>query len=116
MAPGESETVSFTFFGHVGVKSEVIALCDVEGGPVYELQLSGEASSMHYNIDSTEIDLGLVVSSLSLFNCSQTKFVAIILVLRYFYAFFHLTNFLSDAYDFTFCCPRALSFAARGHS
>ena len=61
-------------------------------------------------------DLGLVVSSLSLFNCSQTKFVAIILVLRYFYAFFHLTNFLSDAYDFTFCCPRALSFAARGHS
>ncbi|XP_075242911.1 hydrocephalus-inducing protein-like isoform X4 [Convolutriloba macropyga] len=60
LAPGESETVSFTFFGHVGVKSEVIALCDVEGGPVYELQLSGEASSMHYNIDSTEIDLGLV--------------------------------------------------------
>ena len=60
--PGDSETVAFTFFGHVGVKAEVTALCEVEGGPVYELQLSGEASNMHYNINRTEIDLGLIVS------------------------------------------------------
>ena len=36
------------------------------------------------------------------FNCSQTKFVAIILVLSvFFYAIFRLTNFSSDAFDFS---------------
>ena len=35
-------------------------------------------------------------------NCSQTKFVAIILVLSvFFYAIFRLTNFSSDAFDFS---------------
>ena len=36
------------------------------------------------------------------FNCSQTKFVAIILVLLvFFYAIFRLTDFSSDAFDFS---------------
>ena len=36
------------------------------------------------------------------FNCSQTKFVAIILVLSvFFYAIFRLTDFSSDAFDFS---------------
>ena len=35
-------------------------------------------------------------------NCSQTKFVAIILVLLvFFYAIFRLTDFSSDAFDFS---------------
>ena len=35
-------------------------------------------------------------------NCSQTKFVAIILVLSvFFYSIFRLTNFSSDAFDFS---------------
>ena len=39
---------------------------------------------------------------LLLINCSQTKFVAIILVLSvFFYAIFRLTNFSSDAFDFS---------------
>ena len=38
----------------------------------------------------------------SLVNCSQTKFVAIILVLSvFFYAIFRLTDFSSDASDFS---------------
>ena len=38
---------------------------------------------------------------LCLINCSQTKFVAIILVLSvFFYAIFRLTNFSSDALTF----------------
>ena len=38
----------------------------------------------------------------SIINCSQTKFVAIILVLSvFFYAIFRLTNFSSDAFDFS---------------
>ena len=39
--------------------------------------------------------------TLTLINCSQTKFVAIILVLLvFFYAIFRLTDFVSDAFDF----------------
>ena len=34
-------------------------------------------------------------------DCSQTKFVAIILVLLVFFAIFRLTNFSSDAFDFS---------------
>ena len=38
----------------------------------------------------------------NIFNCSQTKFVAIILVLSvFFYAIFRLTDFSSDAFDFS---------------
>ena len=37
-----------------------------------------------------------------IFNCSQTKFAAIILVLSVFFiAIFRLTNFSSDAFDFS---------------
>ena len=45
----------------------------------------------------------LIVSGLVLlFNCSQTKFVAIILVLSvFFYAIFRLTDFSSDNFDFS---------------
>ena len=40
--------------------------------------------------------------SSTVFNCSQTKSVAIILVLSsYFHAIFCLTNFSSDAFDFS---------------
>ena len=35
-----------------------------------------------------------------LFNCSQAKFMAIILVLLVFFAIFRLTDFLSDSFDF----------------
>ena len=39
---------------------------------------------------------------LSVSNCSQTKFIAIILVLSvFFYAIFRLTDFPSDAFDFS---------------
>ena len=38
----------------------------------------------------------------AMFNCSETKFVAIILVLSVFFnAIFRLTDFSSDAFDFS---------------
>ena len=38
---------------------------------------------------------------MKIINCSQTKFVAILLVLLvFFYAIFRLTDFSSDAFDF----------------
>ncbi|NXT36809.1 HYDIN protein, partial [Pelecanoides urinatrix] len=59
LQPGESQRVAFTFFGHANIVARVIAVCRVEGGPSYEIMLSGEASLINYLFDITEIDCGL---------------------------------------------------------
>ncbi|NXE09199.1 HYDIN protein, partial [Lophotis ruficrista] len=59
LQPGESQRVTFTFFGHANIVAHVMALCRVEGGPTYEMALSGEASLINYLLDITEIDYGL---------------------------------------------------------
>ncbi|XP_074751148.1 hydrocephalus-inducing protein homolog [Athene noctua] len=59
LQPGESQRVTFTFFGHTNIAARVTALCKVEGGPTYEIALSGEASLISYLLDVTEIDCGL---------------------------------------------------------
>ncbi|KAG7468631.1 hypothetical protein MATL_G00145140 [Megalops atlanticus] len=59
LQPGESQQVTFTFYGHADMSSQVLALCQVEDGPTYEIPLRGEASLLTYTLDRTEIDLGL---------------------------------------------------------
>ncbi|XP_069724910.1 hydrocephalus-inducing protein homolog [Phaenicophaeus curvirostris] len=59
LQPGKSQQVMFTFFGHANIIARVVALCRVEGGPTYEVALSGEASLINYLLDITEIDYGL---------------------------------------------------------
>ncbi|XP_053911558.1 hydrocephalus-inducing protein-like isoform X1 [Cuculus canorus] len=59
LLPGESQRVMFTFFGHANIVAGVMALCRVEGGPTYEVALSGEASLINYVLDNAEIDYGL---------------------------------------------------------
>ncbi|XP_057890447.1 hydrocephalus-inducing protein homolog [Melospiza georgiana] len=59
LQPGESEQVTFTFFGHANVVARVRALCHVQGGPSYEVVLTGEASCPSYQLDLQEIDWGL---------------------------------------------------------
>ncbi|XP_071670318.1 hydrocephalus-inducing protein homolog isoform X2 [Patagioenas fasciata] len=59
LQPGESQQVTFTFFGHANIVTHVTALCRVEGGPTYEVALSGEASLINYLLDTTEINCGL---------------------------------------------------------
>ncbi|XP_074708608.1 hydrocephalus-inducing protein homolog [Strix uralensis] len=66
LQPGESQRVMFTFFGHTNIVAHVMALCRVEGGPTYEIALSGEASLINYLLDVTEIDCGLQVPHASL--------------------------------------------------
>lgn len=65
LQPGESQQVMFTFFGHANIIAHVTALCRVEGGPSYEVMLSGEASLICYFLDITEIDCGLQVPHFS---------------------------------------------------
>ncbi|XP_075367152.1 hydrocephalus-inducing protein homolog [Mycteria americana] len=59
LQPGESQQVTFTFFGHANIVARIMALCRVEGGPSYKIVLSGEASLINYLLDVTEIDCGL---------------------------------------------------------
>jgi len=66
LQPGESQQVTFTFFGHANLVVHVTALCEVQGGPTYEVMLSGEASVISYLLDATEIDCGLQVPQLLL--------------------------------------------------
>ncbi|XP_053809145.1 hydrocephalus-inducing protein-like [Vidua chalybeata] len=58
LQPGESQQVSFTFFGHLNTICNVTALCHVEGGPTYEVVVTGEASRVSYSLSSREIDCG----------------------------------------------------------
>uniref|UniRef100_A0A8C3T1C3 HYDIN axonemal central pair apparatus protein n=1 Tax=Chelydra serpentina TaxID=8475 RepID=A0A8C3T1C3_CHESE len=59
LQPNESQQVSFTFYGHADITAQAKALCEVEGGPTYEIMLSGEASLINYAFDIKEIDYGL---------------------------------------------------------
>lgn len=66
LQPGESQRVTVTFFGHANLVAHVTALCEVEGGPTYEVALSGEASLLSYIFNIREIDCGLQVPQLLL--------------------------------------------------
>uniref|UniRef100_A0A2C9LDN5 Uncharacterized protein n=1 Tax=Biomphalaria glabrata TaxID=6526 RepID=A0A2C9LDN5_BIOGL len=44
LQPGDTEQVTFTFFGHADIWGQVKAVCEVDGGPTYELTMMGEAS------------------------------------------------------------------------
>ncbi|KAM8946018.1 LOW QUALITY PROTEIN: hydrocephalus-inducing protein homolog [Pelodytes ibericus] len=59
LQPGESQTVSFTFYGHAGICAQAKALCEVQGGPTYQISLQGEASIVSYSLSSTDIDYGV---------------------------------------------------------
>ncbi|KAM3664992.1 hydrocephalus-inducing protein homolog [Ammospiza maritima maritima] len=58
LQPGESQQVSFTFCSHFNTISYVTALCHVEGGPTYEVMLTGEASCISYSVSPRETYCG----------------------------------------------------------
>ncbi|XP_073785286.1 hydrocephalus-inducing protein homolog isoform X1 [Danio rerio] len=59
LEPGDSKLVTFSFLGHADISTQVLALCDVEGGPTYEITLKGQASFVSYTLDTNDIDFGL---------------------------------------------------------
>ncbi|KAJ3260794.1 hypothetical protein HK103_007357 [Boothiomyces macroporosus] len=58
LQPGNSEEVSVYFYGSPNEKIAVNAMCDVAGGPKYELLLEGESSLISYQLDKQLIDFG----------------------------------------------------------
>ncbi|XP_046889403.1 hydrocephalus-inducing protein homolog [Hypomesus transpacificus] len=59
LQPGQSQLVTFSFYGHAHVRAEVMALCEVEEGPTYDITLKGEASLVAYSLDTRHLDFGL---------------------------------------------------------
>eukprot|EP00290_Baffinella_frigidus_P024129 CAMPEP_0180264518 /NCGR_PEP_ID=MMETSP0987-20121128/45852_1 /TAXON_ID=697907 /ORGANISM="non described non described, Strain CCMP2293" /LENGTH=226 /DNA_ID=CAMNT_0022234809 /DNA_START=36 /DNA_END=713 /DNA_ORIENTATION=+ len=54
LLPGQSEDYEFVFYGHANHKYKTVAVCEVQGGPEYEVKLEGEASSIQFKLDRTE--------------------------------------------------------------
>lgn len=61
LKPNESEKVEFVYYGHANCKFKSAVACEVEGGPEYEVMLSGEASSLAYKLDKQSLDFGQVL-------------------------------------------------------
>ncbi|XP_074407193.1 hydrocephalus-inducing protein homolog isoform X2 [Zonotrichia albicollis] len=80
LQPGESQQVSFTFCGHLNTISDVTALCHVEGGPTYEVLVTGEISHLSYLVRPQEINCGLQMfneirhSNVTLVNGGKIEF------------------------------------------
>ncbi|XP_053175951.1 hydrocephalus-inducing protein homolog [Scomber japonicus] len=58
LQPGDQQLVTFYFYGHDYVSREVVAQCQVEEGPTYEIKVRGEASEVNYSLDSAIVDFG----------------------------------------------------------
>ncbi|CAL1528045.1 unnamed protein product [Lymnaea stagnalis] len=80
LQPGDTEQVTFTFYGHADIWGEVKAICEVEGGPTYKLSMTGEASVVEYSFDSKSIQLGkqmydqVSTATITLINCGKVGF------------------------------------------
>ncbi|XP_066413813.1 hydrocephalus-inducing protein-like [Molothrus aeneus] len=80
LQPGESQQVSFTYSGHLNTISDVTALCHVEGGPTYEVLVTGEISHFSYLVRPQEINCGLQIfneihhSDVTLVNGGKIEF------------------------------------------
>lgn len=61
--PGDTKLVTFSFLDHADFSTHVLALCEVEGGPTYEITLKGQASFVSYMLDTNDIDFGLQVTT-----------------------------------------------------
>ncbi|XP_055993028.1 hydrocephalus-inducing protein homolog [Sorex fumeus] len=80
LQPYSTHQISFTFFGHCDIIARAKALCEVEGGPTYEVILRGEASLINYSFDTKDINFGLqpfdhvTVKEITLRNTGQVGF------------------------------------------
>ena len=69
LAPGESETVEFVFHAILGQKVRTMAVCSVDGGPEYEVQLTGDSSLIDFSLSTNVLDYGNAIP----FNDWETR-------------------------------------------
>ena len=65
LKPGESEDIEFVYYGHSNRRFKGLTVCEVEGGPEYEISLLGEASQVGFKLDHSLIDFGKVLHTKS---------------------------------------------------
>jgi hydrocephalus-inducing protein len=58
LQPHETENVEFTFYAGNGLRYQGMAVCSVEGGPDYDVPITGESSFVSYRLSTTELDFG----------------------------------------------------------
>jgi len=58
LKPGESEVIEFSFYAHANQKLATTAVCEVEGGPAYNVEVACEASTIKYAIDKPTLHFG----------------------------------------------------------
>ncbi|KAF5830389.1 hypothetical protein DUNSADRAFT_14652 [Dunaliella salina] len=58
LRPGETELVTFAYFAYPGVRASATALCHVEGGPTYQVAMTGESNNIRYAVEPQFLDLG----------------------------------------------------------
>merc|ERR1711965_1147035 len=63
LEPDEEEDVEFIYYGHAFRKFKGACLCEVKGGPEYEMTLKGEASTVGFRLDRSLLDFGKVLYS-----------------------------------------------------
>jgi len=68
LQPGQTENVEFTFYAGNAINYNGIAVCSVDGGPDYDVPISGDSNTMGYKLSVNEIDFGEVP-----YNESTTK-------------------------------------------
>ena len=72
--------MEISYFARAHSKSAVVAVCEVEGGPAYDVELTAEAHAIKYSLESTVIDVGrqpfdrVVERQLALRNEGKVKF------------------------------------------
>nr|KAJ3422703.1 hypothetical protein HK105_006819 [Polyrhizophydium stewartii] len=87
LQPGEKQEVEVYFYGQVGRSFQIKALCDVAGGPKYEVALLGEASTVEFAFDKTTLSFGtmsyqsMAEQEIVLSNTGQVHFDYSVIVL-----------------------------------
>ncbi|BFI31149.1 hydrocephalus-inducing protein [Marchantia polymorpha subsp. ruderalis] len=59
LPPGEKETVEFSFYSFPAYKCRALALCEVDGGPNYNVVLEAESSSIKYVLNKMLLNFGV---------------------------------------------------------
>ncbi|GBG78218.1 hypothetical protein CBR_g26251 [Chara braunii] len=61
LKPGESEVMEFTYHALEGCRARTLAVCEVEGGPAYEIPVQAESGAIEYTWDKHLLDFGHVL-------------------------------------------------------
>jgi hydrocephalus-inducing protein len=56
LEPGQEENVEFTYQAGNGILYNGVAVCSVDGGPDYEVPITGDSNEVQYKLSTHEID------------------------------------------------------------